>query len=210
MNIQKLQQAERAFLERYPGGVDHPEILAIAKKHNMDKLVSLTQESLAKQAFQDSDAVIEAAIRIITRSTLVSLFEKPKFRDGLRQMPEELKPVLVEGYQELLHGEEAKGFNMILDVLSQLSLAKWPLMTAIQVYFRPDQDVLVKPTTAKGILRFLEIETLVYKPRPSWEFYVGYRKLIHDLKAQVHPSLRPYNAGFTGFLMMSMELLDAG
>jgi hypothetical protein len=62
----------------------------------------------------------------------------------------------------------------------------------------------VKPTTAKGIIRKLELDHLIYNPRPSWAFYEAYRETINEMKTRVHPSLSPNNAAFTGFLMMSL------
>jgi hypothetical protein len=61
----------------------------------------------------------------------------------------------------------------------------------------------VKPTTAKNIVQKLELD-LDYKPRPSWEFYDGYRKAILEMKSLVSPSLAPNNAALTGFLMMTL------
>ena len=78
-------------------------------------------------------------------------------------------------------------------------------MTITMVYFNSKTDVFVKPTTAKGIINMLELD-LVYKPRPYWEFYVGYRRAINDIKAMIEPSLSPNNAAVTGFLMMSLSL----
>jgi hypothetical protein len=43
----------------------------------------------------------------------------------------------------------------------------------------------------------------VYKPRPTWSFYAGYRDAIARMKAAVSPALAPNNAAFTGFLMMT-------
>ena len=57
MNIEKLKQAEADFLDRYPGGFENPEMLAIAKKHKMDQMVSYTQESFGKENFRMPDMI---------------------------------------------------------------------------------------------------------------------------------------------------------
>ena len=67
-----------------------------------------------------------------------------------------------------------------------------------------DQEAFVKPSTARKIVSFLELEDLQYHPRPDWSFYVGYRKLILNIKKQVDPSLTPNNAATTGFLMATL------
>jgi hypothetical protein len=110
---------------------------------------------------------------------------------------------LIAGYRQLLHGDQARGFDGVLDVLTEGQLAKWSLMTIHLYHYRPDVEVFVKPTTTKNVIRQFEIPDLVYRPRPSWPFYAGYRALVSDMKTLVHPSLSPNNAAFTGFLMMS-------
>ena len=61
----------------------------------------------------------------------------------------------------------------------------------------------VKPTTTKNVIRQFEVEDLVYRPQPTWQFYDAYRDLIAEMKALTDPSLSPNNAAFTGFLMMT-------
>jgi hypothetical protein len=46
---------------------------------------------------------------------------------------------------------------------------------------------------------------LVYKPRPTYEFYAKYTKILETMKSQVSPLISADNAGFTGFLMMAMK-----
>ena len=78
-------------------------------------------------------------------------------------------------------------------------------MTICSLYMHPSVDVFVKPTTTKRVINYLELEDVVYKPRPSWEFYARYRDIINDIKGKVDPSLGPNNAAFTGFLMVTLE-----
>jgi hypothetical protein len=89
-------------------------------------------------------------------------------------------------------------------MLTHHRLAKWSLISAIPFYFSPKKEAFVKPTTAKGIISHLEIEDLHYKPTPSWQFYQGYRKVLDEVKREVHPSLSTNYATLSGFLMVSM------
>ena len=59
MNLEKLKHAERTFFERFPGGFAHPEMLAIAKKHKVDKMVEFTQASFAKKNFRDTMDILD-------------------------------------------------------------------------------------------------------------------------------------------------------
>ena len=93
---------------------------------------------------------------------------------------------------------------MLVDLLATGKLAKWSLVSIIPMYFRPVDEVFVKPTTAKKIVTQLEIGELQYNPRPSWAFYRVFRERINEMKAAVDPSLSPNSAAFTGFLMMSL------
>ena len=89
-------------------------------------------------------------------------------------------------------------------MLAYYKIAKWPIVSAIPYYFAPKKEAFVKPTTAKGIIAYLEVEDLHYKPMPSWEFYRGYVRLLDQVKKEVHPSLSPGYAALSGFLMVSM------
>lgn len=204
MNIKNLKHAESSFLARYPGGFKNPEIQQIAKKHNMDKMTSLTQELFAKEKFLYPKEILESMNKIVGKATMVSLFEKPKFRDFVKSLGTDERDVLCHGLKEFLHGDQAEGFELMRDILNMEKLGKWPLMTIIPVYFNPEFEVFVKPTTVKGIIEFLHLP-LTYKPTPTWEFYSEYREIFNDLKTKVSPLLSQNNAAFSGFLMMSMD-----
>ncbi|MBB6480990.1 hypothetical protein [Spirochaeta isovalerica] len=206
MNLQKLKEAEQQFLSRYPGGFGNPEMVVISRKHKPEKMKTLTEESFLPDFFEDPSLIVENMIKVVTRSSMVSVFEKPKFRDYARMISSDEKALLSRGLYERLYGDEAGGFEMMLEILKLGKLAKWTLMTVIPVYFSPHKEVFIKPTTAKNVIGFFEVEDLVYKPYPTWDFYRGFRDLIGEMKDQVSDSLSPTNAAFTGFLMMSSGL----
>lgn len=205
MNLEKLKQAELAFLNQYPGGFQHPELLAVGKKHKMDKMIELARDSFSTDNFNDPEQIVEMMTKVISRSSMVSMFEKPKFRDFAKALTAHDVAQLANGLEELLSGDQLNGFEMMLEVLRTGKLAKWSLITVCPVYFNPDHEVFVKPTTAKGVIDYFELEPLQYKPAPTWAFYETYRAIINQMKAEVNESLSPNNAAFTGFLMMSLE-----
>src|SRR5687768_14618347 len=205
MNLKKLKQAEEEFFNRYPGGFANPEMIAIRKKHKMEKMIELTQDGFAKRNFKLPDLVIENMIKVITHSSLISVFEKPKFRDFARSLPSEDRKTLAGALEELLHGNQQIGFETMLDVLKNGKLTKWSLITICQAYYRPQVEVFVKPTTAKGIIEYFELKNLQYKPAPTWAFYDEYRAAINEMKSKVDASLSPYSVAFTGFLMRSIQ-----
>ena len=205
MNLKKLKQAEEAFFNRYPGGFENPEMIEVGKKHKMDKMIAFAQEGFVRRNFKLPDLIVDNMIKVVSRSSMVSLFEKPKFRDYANSLPPKSKQLLASGLEEILHGKEQQGFETMLDVLKSGKLAKWSLMTICQTYFRPEFEVFVKPTTAKRVIEYFELKNLQYKPTPTWAFYDEYRAVINEMKSKVDASLSPYNAAFSGFLMISME-----
>ena len=206
MNLKKLKQAEAAFLARYPKGFTDPEMAVIGKKHNMKRMIEQVQESFAKPKFKNSRAVVNDMARYIGRSSMVSMFEKPKYRDFVRSLNSVEQEALASGLKNQLHGDQQLGFEMVLSVLQSRKLAKWSLISILPVYFHPLDEVFVKPTTAKGVISHFELEDLEYKPQPSWEFYATYRRNVLSMRKNVRKSLSPNNAAFTGFLMMSLRI----
>lgn len=203
MNLQKLREAEALFLHRYPGGFDTDEIQVIARRHNVARLTETARELLVTRRFASQGQVLDDIVKIVSRSSMVSMFEKPRFRDYVNGLAREDRTLLAKGFKDLLHGNQARGFQTVVDVLSEGQLAKWSLLTICPFYLHPQREVFVKPTTTKNVIRQFELEDLVYHPRPSWDFYARYRDLIRAMQKAVHPSLSPNNAAFTGFLMMT-------
>ncbi len=205
MNIERLKQAEADFLRRYPGGFDNPEMQEVGRKHKMDKMMELARAAFAKEQFNRPELIVDQMAKIISRSSMISVFEKPKFRDFITALSAQDRRLLVHGLEALLHGDEQDGFERVLDVLKQGKLAKWSLMTICQTYYRPEVEVFVKPTTTKWAIEYFELSPLTYHSTPTWAFYSAYRAVINEMKTLVDASLSPANAAFTGFLMMSMD-----
>jgi len=205
LNSKKLKDAEAGFLARYPGGFADPGIEPIKKKHNVEKLVEFTQQSLTRESFNRPEFIAETLVKIVSRSSMVSRFEKPKFRDFVRSLNSHEKQALADSFEKRLYGrQKQRGFEEILGFLSHHRIAKWAIISAVPFYFSPRKEAFIKPTTTKGILSYLEVTDLEYKATPSWAFYKGYLSLLADIKKQVAPSLSPNNAALTGFLMSSI------
>lgn len=204
MNRQRLAAAQKAFLEAYPGGFHHPELVAIGKKHNVGKLSEFAQEAFAEQCFNQPDALLENWTKVISRSSMTSLFEKPKFKRFINSAIGDERKALVDGLYEQLHGNAASGWSLLTELFKRDTLAKWTLISAVPAYYRLQDEVFMKPNTVKGIVAYFELQDLVYKPTPSWAFYERYRSEILTMKAQVADELKPNNPAFCGFLMMSL------
>ncbi|HMQ11321.1 MAG TPA: hypothetical protein PKC21_05320 [Oligoflexia bacterium] len=204
MNLKKLKSYEKQFFMRYPGGFENPEMQEIAKKHKMPKMMDFVKSTFAKQNFDDVELLIANFTKLVGQSSMVSVFEKAKLRDHLKSMYHEDKQILCQGLYQLLHGKMQLGFEIIIDQLEKVKLAKWTILTALPVYYKPKKEYFIKPTTVKKIIHNFELD-LVYKPLPSWSFYKNIRSHLDQMKKQVDARLSPSNAAFTGFLMMTME-----
>lgn len=204
MNLHKLKQAEADFLAMHPEGFADPSMQKIAKRHRMDQMVALAQSQFTPDCYSHVEQTVANMVKLISRSSMVSMFEKPKFRDFVARLDAAQKAYLVDALVEFLHGDQQTGFEAMADLLRTEKLAKWSLMTIIPAYYAPNREVFVKPTTAKGVIQYFEVADLHYKPAPTWDFYIAYRKLINQAKQKVDKSLSPSNAAFSGFLMMSL------
>ena len=203
MNIEKLHQAETEFLTRFPGGFAHPEMQALGKKHKMDQMIDLSQRSFAKKMFNHPGEITDSIITIIGRSSMISMFEKPKLKQFINALNSHEKKTLSNALKNRLHGNQQKGFEIMVDLLKPAKLAKWSLVTILPNYYYPDDEVFVKPTTTKFAISYFELENLDYKPAPTWAFYLQYKAAFLKMRATVDDSLAPNNAAFGGFLMMS-------
>ncbi|MFA5215703.1 hypothetical protein [Sulfuricurvum sp.] len=205
MNLNKLKEAEASFFAFYPKGFEDEALLPIIKRHNTAKIGQSVREMFAPDNFAKTEQICESFAKIVSKSSLVSLFEKPKVRDMVKQLSMEQQDMLSIGLFELLHANQEKGFEILVDILSTYKLAKWSIVTLIPYYYARDKDFFIKPTTTKDIIKFFEISGLEYKPKPTYAFYTRYKKVLLEMKSQVSPMISQDNAGFTGFLMMAMK-----
>src|SRR5688572_6513367 len=129
-------------------------------------MIALARESFSKANFRNLDLIAQNLIKVISRSSIISVFEKPKFRNFANGLSHDERDFLSAGLKELLYGDEQTGFEMFLDLLKSHRLAKWSLLTACQTYFHPQRDVFIKPTTVKGVIQYFELENLQYHPGP--------------------------------------------
>jgi len=209
LNMNKLKQAEANFLSRYPGGFSDPEMLKIGKRHPMEKMTAMAHESFRARARKNIGQYAEDMAKIVGRSSMVSMFEKPKFSGFVKRLAPGEQSFMVQAMHDLLNTDNQQaGFEALVDLLKTEKLAKWSLVSIIPAYYSPTTEVFVKPTTAKNIIHHFDVADLIYKPTPSWEFYTAYRDLINDAKTKVDSSLSPSNAAFSGFLMMAMPSTD--
>src|SRR6185503_18715076 len=95
------------------------------KKHKPDQMIALARDSFSRENFRLPDGIVQNMIKLISRSSIISVFEKPRFRDFANALPPQERAFLSTGLEELLHGDEQSGFEMMLDLLKSGKVAKW-------------------------------------------------------------------------------------
>ena len=203
MNLDKLKSAEANFLQMFPAGFEDEGLTEVRKRHRLARMNLLALEVFQEANFFIADQFLEGLIKIISRSSMLSMFEKPKFRDIISSLNSSERELLTSYYRELFHGDQENGFDSIVDFLAFYKMAKWSVVTIGMSYHKPEREVFVKPTTTKKIISELELD-LIYRPRPTWSFYERYRKTVFEIKKNVSSSLAPNNAALTGFLMLAL------
>ncbi|WDR01899.1 hypothetical protein PSQ19_14460 [Devosia algicola] len=200
MNTDVLLEAQRRFLERYPGGFDHPEMAAMAKKYKMEQHGDFARERFAADRFAEPSAIIDAAATLVSRSALVSMFEKPKFKADVAGLSEAETEDWAAAWFEFLHGDQQTGFVALVAVFARHQLAKWTLVTIVPAYYAQQTEVFVKPSTAKLINSKLDLG-LTYHATPGWDFYVEFRAALIAMRTIARDTNAPSNAAFSGILM---------
>ncbi|XMB66005.1 hypothetical protein RI065_06775 [Mycoplasmatota bacterium zrk1] len=205
MNLTRLKNLERDFLEVHPEGFDSEEMKKISKKHNLGKNIEFVHKVCSKEHLDQGINIIEDIIKIVTKSSMVSVFEKVKFRDLVREFNDFDQQLLVDSLYENIYGDEEKGFDMLVKLLSPYKLAKWPIITVFRAYYNSNYDVFMKPSTVKKVISYLELDDIKYNSKPDFQLYNRYREYINILKGQVDKRLSPDNPAFSGFLMLTIN-----
>ncbi|MDH3693875.1 MAG: hypothetical protein OER96_04820 [Gammaproteobacteria bacterium] len=93
----------------------------------MERLEKAAKECFTKKSFTDPNKFVSETAKLVSRSTMVSMFEKPKFKSMVTNLTTKDKETIAESLYELLHGKEKTGFEPFLSELQKRKLAKWTL-----------------------------------------------------------------------------------
>ena len=205
MNIEKLKEYEAEFLEQYPNGFDDRNFSSIMKTYNPLKLEEFAKDALKKENFQNPSLIVNGFLKVVQKSVFVSVFDKLKLKDMIATLNSYEKDMLSIELYELLYGNKKKGFEGLVEFLSEYKLAKWTIISLIPYCINRDEDYFIKPTTTKNNIKTFELEDCIYKTKPSFEFYDKYTKALDIMKSSLDKSLSPDNVGFTAFLKVAIE-----
>lgn len=206
--LERLKDIEAEFLEQYPKGFRDEHFFPTMKKFKPEKLEEFAKEALKKENFSNPNLVVENFYKVVQKSVMVSLFDKLKLKDALATLNSYEKDMLSIEIYELLYGDKREGFEGLIEFLEEFRLAKWTIISVVPYYLNRQSEYFIKPTTTKNIIKYFDLKDVVYKPKPSFEFYEKYSKHLDDMKKNVHPSVKFDNAVFTGFLKVAIEMGD--
>lgn len=208
MNLEKLNDLEVEFLDRYPSGFEDATFFPSMKNNKPQKLEEYAKDILKKENFQDPNLIAEGFFKTVQKSVMVSLFDKLKLKDMILSLNSYEKDMLSIEIYELLYGDKKNGFEGLVEFLVPYSLAKWTIVSVVPYSMYREKEYFIKPTTTKNIIKYLELKDLVYKPRPSYEFYKKYTKALDEMKSNINSSRHLDNGAFTSFLRVGIEICE--
>ena len=208
MNIEKLKDLESEFLYRYPKGFEDAHFFPTMKNFKPEKLEEFAKDALKKENFSNPNLLVEGFFKTIQKSVMVSLFDKLKLKDAIDSLNSYEKDMLSIEVYELLYGDKKAGFDSLVEFLAEYKLAKWTIISVVPYSINRQKEYFIKPTTTKNIIKYFELENLTYKPKPSFEFYENFTKILDEMKSNIDDSLTFDNAAFTGFLKVGIELYE--
>ncbi len=149
MNVQKLRQLEKEFLYVYPKGFESETLEGVKKKHKLLKTSEFFKMACSKESIESGLDSIDDIIMAVTKSSMVSVFEKIKFKDMIQSICKEEKFEFLDALYENIYGVEEERFKALVSLLSKYNMAKWPIVTCFRAYLNIQYDVFMKPTTVK-------------------------------------------------------------
>jgi hypothetical protein len=189
----KVVAIETIFQMSYPDRFDNPEWQKSTKKYDMNKISTIINTDFSKEnlklAIEEErfDETASYFLKILKRSPMINVFEKVAMDNFLNTA--DTRKDFVIALNNYLHNFNAKSFEAMVSLLESRKLepnsnaAKWPIMTFMKAYQFPEKFYVVKPTTAKKMANFFQIE-INYTPRPTYKTYKILNKMVLDVKKE--------------------------
>ena len=143
-------------------------------------------------------------VKLLTKASLVSVFEKTALRNLFNEADQLFKQEFVDGVYTMIHENQERGFTQIVNLLEPYKCAKWPVLSVMLFYYDNQHEVIIKPTTVKKVLLAVEETSFQYTSKVNYTFYKQYREFFNQMKREVDKRLSPTNGHFSGFFMMML------
>jgi len=184
-----LPDAIQQFLTEYPGGFAGERYFAeergFKNKAHEACMTLLGEGDIAGLLSAGQYAEIcERARRVESTTNLLASFEKIQFNDALKA-PENQR-LFAEQLADNLYGttDEKVRFEKLATVLTQLQIAKWPVVTYFGYIRFPESRIFIKPEVTRNAAAVCGWE-ISYKPELNWTTYAGVRGLFEHLRSEL-------------------------
>ena len=78
MNVRKLEEAEAAFLGRFPGGFADPGMERVCTSHDIDRLASCVRENLTPITLSQPHRLVDTLLKIARLLEIDDLAYRPR------------------------------------------------------------------------------------------------------------------------------------
>jgi hypothetical protein len=187
-----MDMAKERFLEKFPGGFYGKRLLDVERDYKValsrvahqllgkDVLLPLMVAEHYQLVFENANDFIKYQTKI-TRNHFPSVFEKLKFRDGLKKLDSPQR--FAHSFYEYLHGEGdlEPRFTRFAQVLEQMEADKWPIISNFRFFLFPATDVFIKPLNLQRAADVSSVE-INYRPRLNWLTYHSVTKFYQHLR----------------------------
>ena len=190
MNYQYLDDL---FLLRFPQGFADEEFKNSAKRHRTsDKILAIIKNDFDVASLQREDTYqinknIALILKIVTMSSMISVFEKVAFRNYLADS--KIHETFLQALYDLITKKDHESFDNFVCVLNlrkretNKRVATWPLVTFFLLYFDEYHEIFIKPNTIKRLIKLLEFD-VEYVSYPNYETYQKIKEMVETYKKQ--------------------------
>jgi hypothetical protein len=182
VNYLGAARCRHKFQLYYPNGFDD-EVYQVAERSVKERANLEWNTELNPPAFRrllargEYNRIVDIALRVETRSSLLFSFEKMALRDAVKE-PAHARLFATALYAFLYgRGSPQRKFEAWIDALTALPRRKsrvltWPLVTVFAQIARPDIHLFLKPMVTRKAARAYGYD-FEYEATPSWHTYRG-------------------------------------
>lgn len=194
----------KKFKILYPNGFEDEKWKEGEKKYKVEKINSFVDNNISKKIFENyintnqTGKIIELIEKIISLSSVVSVFEKIAFRNFINEANNKIIDSFAILLNNMLYGKDfEENFDSFSDFLvsnkylgKNTNIAKWTLVTSILAHIKRNEEVLIKPNTAKYISKILQ-KPFYYISVPNIITYNDYKKIVMEFKNELEKDFMP-------------------
>ncbi|MDH6603602.1 hypothetical protein OKW23_000742 [Bacilli bacterium PM5-9] len=203
------------FLLKYPNGLNDQAFIDLSKKHKSSyKILEIVKNEIDLESFVLEDTYhinknISLIIKIVTRSSMISVFEKVAFKHYLEDS--KIHSIFLNALYHMLKDFNEDTMNEFVYVLNMRKVeinrkvATWPLITFFLIYFDEYNEVFIKPTTIKRLAKLLECD-IKYESMPNYMTYQNVKKMVLEYKKQSKLVKNENNLNVQAIMYCALEI----